>query len=241
MTFDAFITGLAFIAIHLLTNHILPASRVQRLRWLSFSGGVAVSYVFVYILPALHEEQSDFGDQTEGFAMESELYFFGLIGLLSLFAVQNTANYFLRQRDDEEGGPFFWVQVSFFSVYNLLIAYIVISADVEGVQALFYVIAIGMHFVAVAHDLWREDARRYNKLGRYILACGIIIGWLCGMFLTLTPFALSIVFAFISGAMILNVVKFELPSEAQAHFPIFSLAAIGYAVIVMTLKFFFEW
>ncbi|PSL47025.1 uncharacterized protein DUF3270 [Salsuginibacillus halophilus] len=242
MSLDAFITGLVFIIIHLLTNHLMPASRLQRLRWLSFSAGIAVSYVFVYVLPSLHEEQADFGEQREEFVMESELYFIGLLGLLVFYGVQKLADHISR---DEEGvkleGPFFWIQIAFFTVYNMLISYIVIAADVEGVQAAFYSIAIGTHFIAVAHDLWREDARRYNRLGRFIMAGGIVVGWLSGMFIELSSFMLSIIFAFISGAMILNVLKVELPSEEDAHFPTFAMAAVGYTAIVMALKYFFEW
>ncbi|WP_227002649.1 hypothetical protein [Salicibibacter kimchii] len=49
------------------------------------------------------------------------------------------------------------MQIGFFAVYNMLIAFVVISSAVEGLQATFHSTAIGLHFVAVAHDLWRED------------------------------------------------------------------------------------
>ena len=54
MSLDAFIMGFAFILIHLLANELIPSGRIQRLKWFSFSGGLAVSYVFVYVLPTLH-------------------------------------------------------------------------------------------------------------------------------------------------------------------------------------------
>ncbi|MCE7794431.1 hypothetical protein K8O68_18785 [Salipaludibacillus sp. CUR1] len=239
MTPGAFITGLLFIIIHLMTNKILPRSRMKRNKWLSFSAGVAASYVFMYILPALHEEQADFGE--EALTMESELYVFGLIGMLIFFAIQNAASYYRRTEEGKKEGTFFWVQLSFFSIYNMLVAYIVISSEVEGVQAAFYSVAIGMHFVAVAHDLWLKDNKRYNRYGRFVLVLGIIAGWLFGMFLQLTPLALSIVFAFISGAMILNVMRFEVPLAKNTHFPSFAFGSVSYSIVVLLLKFLLEW
>ncbi|MFC5712600.1 hypothetical protein ACFPU1_07390 [Thalassorhabdus alkalitolerans] len=243
MAIDAIITGLVFITIHLLANNILPVARVRQLKWLSFSGGVACAYVFVYILPALHEEQQDFGAQTtEEFVMESELYFFGLLGLLMFYGMQKAVDA-RNEKQGEKGksGSFFWVQVIFFSIYNFMIAYIVIATEVEGIQAVFYSTAIGLHFMAIAHDLWREDKERYNRTGRFVLAGGIIAGWIMGMMVTLSSFVLSIIFAFVSGAIILNVLKNELPSERNAHFPTFALGAMSYTLFVMGIKFFFEW
>ncbi|WP_227002648.1 hypothetical protein [Salicibibacter kimchii] len=70
------------------------------------------------------------------------------------------------------------------------------------------------------------------------MAMGIVVGWLAGMWLSLSPLTLSIIFAFISGAMILNVLQKELPHENNAHFPTFTLAAISYTVVTMSLILF---
>lgn len=88
MSIDVILMGLAFITIHLLANDLIPAGRDKRLKWFSFSGGLAVSYVFVYVLPTLHKEQIIAKKHGDFFTMESELYFVGLIGLLVFFAIQ---------------------------------------------------------------------------------------------------------------------------------------------------------
>ena len=86
MVYDVFILGIVFIFIHLFANKLIPVNRIQRLHWFSFSGGLAVSYVFVYSLPSLHKEQQQLkqygGHYVEHLAMESELYFIGLLGVL---------------------------------------------------------------------------------------------------------------------------------------------------------------
>lgn len=241
MSLDAFIMGVAFILIHLLANDLIPSGRIQRLKWFSFSGGLAVSYVFVYVLPTLHKEQIIVKKNIDYFTMESELYFVGLIGVLIFYGIQKVVRKAQRTGHPSKARALFWLQILFFGFYNMLVAYTVISHNVLGVQAVFYGLAVGLHFVAVAHDLWREYADIYNQVGRYVLAVGIIAGWIMAMMVNLTPLMESVIFAFISGAMILNVLKYELPPDEEAHFPTFAIGVVAYTTVTMSLKFFFQW
>ncbi|KHF40143.1 hypothetical protein [Halalkalibacter okhensis] len=233
---SAYLLGVLFIIIHLFANHFIPANRIRRRKWLSFSGGLAVSYVFVYILPSMHSEQETVELYIDNLTMESELYFVGLFGLLLFYGIQKT-----YAKQSKENRSSFWLQVIFFAIYNMLIVYIVMASNVAGIQSVFYGTAIGLHFIAVAHDLWRENPKQYNLVGRYVIASGIIIGWIIGVFVSLSSFTQAIIFAFISGAMILNVLKHELPNEQHAHFPTFCFGVVFYTIITFALKFFFEW
>lgn len=241
MSLDVFIMGIAFIFIHLFANELIPSGRIQKLKWFSFSGGLAVSYVFVYVLPTLHKEQILVKKYGDYFTMESELYFIGLIGVLIFYGIQKVVRKAQRNHKTNKARALFWLQILFFGFYNMLVAYTVISHDVLGVQAVFYGLAVGLHFVAVAHDLWREYADIYNKVGRYVLALGIIAGWIMGVLVKVSPLTESIIFAFISGAMILNVLKYELPPDDEAHFITFTIGVVSYTAITMSLKFFFQW
>ncbi|OIJ18691.1 hypothetical protein BKP45_15980 [Anaerobacillus alkalidiazotrophicus] len=241
MSIDAFIMGIAFIMIHLLANDLIPSGRIQRLKWFSFSGGLAVSYVFVYVLPTLHKEQILVKKYGNYFTMESELYFIGLLGVLIFYGIQKVVRKEQRSGNPKKARALFWLQIKFFGFYNMLVAYTILSHNVSGIQAVFYGIAVGLHFVAVAHDLWREDADIYNKHGRYVLALGIVVGWITGMTISLSPLIESMIFAFISGAMILNVLKYELPPDDEAHFPTFAIGVVAYTTLTMSMKFFFQW
>ncbi|WNF38269.1 hypothetical protein RJD24_07535 [Bacillaceae bacterium IKA-2] len=241
MSMVAFIMGISFILIHVFANEIIPSNKIQRLKWFSFSGGLAVSYVFVYVLPTLHKEQMLVKDYGDFLAMESELYFIGLIGLLIFYALQKYARKTQLNITKNKPSKVFWLQIIFFSIYNMLVAYTIISHDVSGVQAVFYGLAVGLHFVAVAHDLWREFGAIYNKVGRYVLTLGIILGWLLGVAFKLSALTESVIFAFIAGAMILNVLKYELPPDSEAHFGMFAFGVVSYTSITMSLKFFFQW
>ncbi|GAE27070.1 hypothetical protein JCM9140_3182 [Halalkalibacter wakoensis JCM 9140] len=235
---SAYLLGIFFILIHLFSNTFIPADRIRRNKWLSFSGGLAVSYVFVYVLPSLHREQQAIEWYSDSLTMESELYFICLLGLLLFYRVQKTVKTTHKVETNQSA---FWLYIGFFTLYNMLIVYVVMAANVSFIQAIFYGAAIGLHFIAVAHDLWRENPEQYNKRGRFFLALGIIAGWFIGMFLTLSTFIQAIIFAFISGAMILNVLQNELPKEKHAHFPSFAIGVFSYTTITIALKFFFEW
>lgn len=241
MSIDAFIMGLVFIIIHLFANKLIPSKRIHRLKWFSFSGGLAVSYVFVYVLPTLHKEQLHVKQYGDYLSMESELYFIGLLGVLIFYGIQKVVRKAEREDETKKARTLFWLQILFFGFYNMLVAYTIISHDVLGIQAVFYGLAVGLHFVAVAHDMWREYADIYNKVGRYVLALGIVAGWVTGMTVQLSPLTESVIFAFISGAMILNVLKYELPPDEESHFITFAIGVVAYTTITMSLKFFFQW
>lgn len=240
MTIGSIITGIVYLIVQLFSNKLIISSKLGHNQWMSFSGGIAVSYVFVYILPALHGYQQDYIEVTTNLTMETELYFIGLIGVLLFFGVHKAA--IRADRTHEQGeGSFFWIQIGFFALYNMLIAFIVFGTDIKGVEAAFYGVAVGFHYMAVAHDLWQEDKERYEKVGRYVLAAGIFSGWIVGNFFSFPSLVLAIIFAFISGAMIFNALKKELPEEGNANFPAFLMGALLHTAMTLALIYFFEW
>lgn len=231
-----FLIGIVFIFIHFFASVLVPNEKLQRMKWFSFSGGLALSYIFVYLLPTLHKQQTDIQEPYRRFTMESEVYFMGLVGVVLFVGIQ-----IIIQKNYISQTSTFWSVILFYALYNALVSYSVLSFEVSIVQALFYCVAIGPHFVAVAHDMWRKFPVEYNKYGRYILAVGIVVGWTVALTTELTPLFKSIVFALVSGAMIYTVFKHELPSEKETHFPTFLISVLVYSAITLSLKYFFEW
>lgn len=231
-----FIVGIVFIIIHFFAGALVPSGKVMRMKWFSFSGGLAVSYIFVYLLPTLHKEQTNIEEPYRHFTMESEVYFAGLIGVVLFLGIQ-----IIIKQNYISHTSSFWSAISFYALYNALVSYTVLSFEVSGIQAVFYCFAIGLHFIAVAHDMWREFPDEYTKYGRYMLALGIVIGWIFALSTDLRPLFKAFIFSLVSGAMIFTVFKHELPSEKETHFPSFLAAVLIYSGITMSLTFFFEW
>ena len=88
VTIESIIIGIVFILIQLYALTIVERSPIGEQKLLSLSGGVAIAYVFIYILPTLHKKQEEFGGSL---ALDTELYFLGLLGLLVYFSVYSFA------------------------------------------------------------------------------------------------------------------------------------------------------
>ena len=155
VTIESIIIGIVFILIQLYALTIVERSPIGEQKLLSLSGGVAIAYVFIYILPTLHKKQEEFGGSL---ALDTELYFLGLLGLLVYFSVYSFAQTKAATHLTEL--TVYMVQASFFMVYSFIISYVVFSTDVKRVESLFYGLAISLHFIGWSYHL-----------GKNIIAC----------------------------------------------------------------------
>lgn len=236
MTIESFIIGITLITIQLYALKIVINAPIGEKKLLSLSGGVAISYVFVYILPTMHEEQDKLGGNL---ALDSELYFLGLIGLLVYYTVYKFAKTKRAKKMTPE--TVYLVQIGFFAFYAFMISYIVFSSDVKTIEALFYGLAIGLHFIGISYYLGIDNQVLHHRLGRWVLASATLIGSTAGFFGPSSGLFVDSMIAFSSGAMIFNVISKELPEEKYAHLPTFLLSSILYAITLVTLKAIFNW
>ncbi|WP_010531152.1 hypothetical protein [Lentibacillus jeotgali] len=236
VTIESIIIGIVFIVIQLYALTIVERSPIGQQKLLSISGGVAIAYVFVYILPTLHEKQDKLGGSL---ALDTEIYFLGLLGLLIYYAVYAFAETKTASRLKEQ--TIYMVQVSFFMAYSFIITYVVFASDVQRVESLFYGLAVSLHFIGLSYHLGKEHYRLHKKRGRYMLAGATLIGALTGIFGPSSGLIVDSMVAFSSGAMLFNVISKELPFEKNAHLPSFLIPSLAYAVTMIALKAFFNW
>ncbi len=236
MTIESIIIGVILITIQLFALTIIRGTPIAERKILSLSGGVAIAYVFVYILPTMHEEQDQLGGDL---ALDSELYFLGLLGLIVYYSVYKFAK--ADRAKSMNADASYFVQVAFFAIYTFMISYIVFASDVKTVEALFYGVAVGLHFIGISYHIGRDNERVHRRYGRYILATTTLIGAAAGTFGPSTGLFVDSLIAFSSGAMIFNVISKELPEEDYAHLPTFLIASLVYAISLLTLKAIFNW
>jgi len=236
VTIESIVIGIIFIIIQLYSLPIVKRSPIGQRKLLSLSGGVAIAYVFVYILPTLHEEQDKLGGSL---ALDTELYFLGLIGLLIYFAVYAFAETKTAAR--LKANTIYFVQISFFMVYSFIVTYIVFSSDVQRVESVFYGLAVSLHFIGLSYHLGKESERLHKNAGRYMLAGATLIGACAGIFGPSSGLFVDSIIAFSSGAMIFNVISKEIPFEKNAHLPTFLISSLVYSIMLLVLKGFFNW
>ena len=231
--------GLA--GVHLLSGRLQILGVSPRSRWLSAAGGVSVAYVFVHLLPDLAEEQETIREATrESLSfLEYHVYLVALVGLATFYGLERAAKVSRGKersagRDDSTGGGVFWLHTASFAAYNGLIGYLLLHREDPGSGSLvLFAFAMGVHFVVNDYGLRRDHKAAYDRVGRWLLAAAVLAGWAVGLAYEVSEAALAVLFGFLAGGVIMNVLKEELPEESESRFWAFALGAALYSVVLL--------
>lgn len=233
--------GLAVV--HLLSGKLRFLKDTARSIWLSIGSGVSVAYVFVHILPELSEAQETIRKVVGGGLafLEHHVYLVALLGVAVFYGLERSAklsrqrNQQARKGDVTEAG-IFWLHICSFAIYNALIGYLLLHREEPGIRSLFFFFfAMALHFVVNDHGLRENHKHAYERIGRWLLAAAIILGWAIGYGTEIHQAAIALLFSFLAGGVVLNVLKEELPEERQSKFWAFALGAAIYAALLVAV------
>lgn len=230
--------ALGFTLIHLLIGRLAFLRAIPRSRWLSAAGGVAVAYVFLHVLPELAEGQARVRAHLEpaGAALGRHVYLIALIGLATFYGLERMVRSVGGgvETDAATAAAVFRLHIGAFAVYNLLLSYLLLHREDQAhADLLLYFVAIGLHLVTTDFGLRQDAPARYDRHARWVLSVAVLAGWLLGLLVELSEPVLAMLFAFVAGGIVLNVLKEELPEERQSRFSAFALGAGGYAVVLL--------
>lgn len=229
-------SALLLALVHIFGARLRFIRYIPRSRWLSFAGGVSVSYIFVHLLPELAAGAESLAAR-EPFGWESEhlAWVVALIGMASFYGVEVAArrSHSSGDRTDRRSAVF-WFSIVSYALYNALIAYLLHHRLEEGHPTLFlFVAAMALHFLINDFALREHHKDAYSTFGRWLLVAAILIGAATGAMTRVSEAVLATVVAFIAGGVILNVLKEELPSEAESSFLAFASGAGLYTAILL--------
>ena len=206
---------------------------IPRSRWLSFSGGVSVSYVFLHLLPELGEAQERLAAHGVLTFLETHAYLLALAGLSVFYGLERLTALDAKG-PDEHSPPVFWLHISSFALYNALIGYLLLHREETGVVALaLYGAAMGLHFIVNDFGLRERFGRAYHQRGRWLLVLAILAGWAAGVAVDVGDAAVAALLAVLAGSVVLNVLKEELPENRESRFSAFIAGAAFYAVVLL--------
>ncbi|MCC5953205.1 MAG: hypothetical protein JJU45_14020 [Acidimicrobiia bacterium] len=237
----ALVAAVALAITHLLAGKLRLGSGVYERRALSFGGGISVAYVFVQLLPEIAEEQTTLAEHTVGVPFISQhAYLMALVGLVVFYGLERGAVVSRRGHlgaHGPTGARYFAVHLGAFVAYSVLIGYLLVAQAEEygTVELGMYTVALGVHFVVNDKSLQLHHQHQYRSVGRWLLAAAILCGWALGATVEVSEAALAALFAFLSGGIVLNVLKEELPAESESSFGAFALGAAGYAVLLLAV------
>ena len=228
----------ALALVHILGERLRFLRAVPRSRWLSAAGGVSVAYVFIHLLPELNRAQEAvqglFGG---GILSEQHVYLLALAGLVLFYSLERVARLSRRAEADDVDAPgagVFWLHIVSYGVYNALIGYLLLhrnGVDVQGM--LLFAFAMGVHFLVNDHGLREHHQGDYDRIGRWLLAGAVLLGWAAGALVMLPEGMVGALLAFIAGGVVLNVLKEELPEERKSRLWAFVIGAAAYSALLL--------
>jgi hypothetical protein len=152
-----------------------------------------------------------------------------LVGFL-LFFIVDRSHLLLKKKAD------FWLSITCYALFNFLVGYAVVDKDNPEVRPLaFFTFAIALHYFTIDFSLSRDHGKEYDRVGKWFLIVALFLGWLVGLFVTLSPTAVALVSAFIGGGVIMNVTRHELPKENPHSMGSFLLSAVLYTAILLSI------
>lgn len=225
--------ALGLVLVPLVSGRLVSPRRERRRAWLSAAGGASVAYVLVLLLPEVSEVALEYGKaRGDALLIEQAVYLAVLGGLLVFYGLEVFA---AQHTSETEPSPLrFWIHLGSFAVYSAVIAYLLFHQEVPDLRnLLFYAVAMALHFAVTDYGLRRHYDQLYERFGRWMLSGATLFGAVLGLLVTLDVIVLSLLFGFVAGSLILNVVKEELPEASEGLFVPFVAGAVVYVVLIL--------
>jgi len=217
-------------------------SIVPRFRWISFAGGVSLSYVFLEIFPELSHAQEELQHSEIALVkyLENHVYILALIGLMVFYGLNLLA---IKTKSFQESKPeldhdssSFWIHIMAFAFLNVISGYLLQELSEHTlIDCILFFIASALHFFVIDEHLREHHRSLYDKKGRWVLVGAIILGSVIAQVAHLDEAAIAIIWSFLTGSMILNVLKRELPDEKDTCFGSFLAGTAIFSILVLAI------
>lgn len=224
------VTLLAFI--HIFAVNAKVIGNIWHTRFLSMAGGIAVSYVFVDLLPKLGISQSTLQSIHQDIIplKERHVYIVAFLGFLFFYGIDQLSTKHLKKTNNLA----FSLNMASYALLNFLVGYEIVDIHDPFIQPLYlFALALGLHYFITDHSLREKHLEIYDDLGRFILAISLYLGFIAGLLTELPQTTIIYGVAFIAGGVILNVLRHELPNDQKSQsFISFAIGGILYSMVL---------
>jgi hypothetical protein len=200
---------LLLASVHIYFNSINTIFNKHFPYWVHCSGGFAVAYIFVHLLPklVLYANHVVLKLPDYPFLAITLVFFCMMLGFICYWLVDIQANSLVNEVGIK-------LHSYGFIAYNLLAGYLVTAGTSSGHVAQVLVAgAIALHLAGMNHLIVERSPALFTKALRWLFAFGVIAGALLGSLDLLPKLTLIVLTAFIGGAILINVVYYELPNN----------------------------
>ncbi len=198
-----------------------------------------MAYAILHLVPELHDYTLELAELEGPDSLRTEhlIYMVTLLGLVMFYGLEKSA---LRSRKNSEKHAFarrtssmFWLHIASYAAYNGLIGYVLTQENRSILSLLSFLVGIGLHFVVNDHSLHAHHQELYRRYGRWCLSVAVLAGCTYGLLTNIHPILTAVSTAFLSGGILLNSFKEELPAERESHFGAFVTGTLVYAAITL--------
>lgn len=239
----AFAGAVAIACVQLFVARMTFFERAER-RWVAFSAGVAIAYVFLDILPHLASAQVKLQQAKDGGVygyLEHHAYLLALAGFVLFLGVvlAGDAARDNRLRSEtrlKELPVSTLLRGVAFAGYSFLIGYILQEHGSHRRQAVaLFAAAMTIHFAGLSHLLRARTPGMYQRHLRWWVVVALLAGWGTGAFVGITDATFAMCFAFLAGAVIVVASAHEVPGlrESRRYLPFVAGATVFTGLLLM--------
>lgn len=225
-----FIIACSFALMHIYLPRFFNKTQSTLLFSASFGGGLAITYVFLQLLPELDNSREIAGNS---------IHFVTLLGFMVFFVMEHVAfRLSEKTRTTHEIVHYsFFIRLTFTWLYNWLLAFTLLEYVHESLfSTLIYLLVLIVHVMHNDHALHKHNPQHYMQWGRYSLALAPLLGWLASIMLTTNQLIAELLIATLAGFVIFRVFNEELPKQQHTNIKVFIAGVVISAMLLQLVK-----
>lgn len=222
----AWIKALFIALLHVLAPALRPWLVQRERAFNAFGGGMAISYVFIHLMPEISDGRAELGVFTFIFVLMGYVLFY-LMHLLGKGSGDSPKE---KRRE---------YRVGMIGLYLYCIALVLglpAHMYVEPIHMLLMAVAMGIHIMHEDFEIGSEHPGPFDRYGRYILASSLFVGLVIRWFLMpeseLLAHAITSVLA---GAIIYSVARKEVPDPRPSSLAYFAFGIVSYSALLILI------
>ena len=229
--------GLGTLALLIASVHLYFPSFDRRYsrhqdRWLGFTGGIAIGYVILYMLPKLGALTLNLlPPGTELDLVKLQIYLLMLSAIVLELVTLHAESISPRHAGVARGFDYV-----VHGLYSFLVGYVLIELSRKNLIAdLAIAMTLALHLVGMTHIFRERHRAAYDARIRWIYLALVITGALLGLITQFPKPLISGITAFLAGIILVNVISEELPMRHRHRLPWFLLGVVVFLAAGMLI------
>lgn len=241
----ALVSALVFSVINLLSFRIRSFAGTNKRRMLSLFSGVTAAFVFLDLLPSLQQTNQNIAllasSQDDFVIYEDIIFLVVFLGFLLFFSLECIATNGFRNaktksdnRQSTNKTVYFVHFASLVSLQFIISFSLLFEYQYSLVGGVLFSFAVSLHLLASDNSLEETYPDLHGQNGRYLATAIPILGVVMSIIFPEKILEASILLAFISGAILYQSIRSEIPTvNRKSSLALFLAGAFLYAAILI--------